>query len=203
MAWTDDQNFEREWHGNCVNSYGEETKQFVYAKKMGLKLTQNDKTPYNIDLKGASVLDIGGGPYSLLLKCTNYADAVVVDPCRYPEWVYARYKSAEIATHVLSGETIDRLFDIDSFIFDECWIYNVLQHVKDPQKIIQNALQYGKIVRIFEWIENGISPGHPWNLKEAELNAWLGGYGKVENINENGCRGLCYYGIFPGHSFKK
>jgi hypothetical protein len=32
------------------------------------------------------------------------------------------------------------------------------------------------------------------------LNAWLGGIGKVEDINENTARGLCYYGIFVGRT---
>ena len=31
-------------------------------------------------IKPKSVLDIGGGPVSLLLKCENFKKAIVVDP---------------------------------------------------------------------------------------------------------------------------
>ena len=37
MPWDDDQQWESEWWGNCVNTYAEETKQLTYAEKMGLE----------------------------------------------------------------------------------------------------------------------------------------------------------------------
>ena len=194
--WTEAQEWEKVWHSNCVNSYGEETKQFTYAKKMGLKLTPNEKTPYNYELGNISVLDAGGGPYSILLKCTGFSSALVVDPCDYPEWVYGRYESAKIDYMQMAGEDF-----IAIRTYDEVWMYNVLQHVESPSLVIQNVLKAGKLIRIFEWIENGISPGHPQNLTEKDLNKWLGGNGKVETINENGCVGKCYYGIFKGNHY--
>src|SRR5439155_19676593 len=36
MTWTEANKWECEWHGDCANSYNEETKQFIYAKLMGL-----------------------------------------------------------------------------------------------------------------------------------------------------------------------
>jgi len=70
--WQKAQKWEQEWHKNCVNSLNEEQKQIIYARKMGLVLSPTPKTPFNFDLKGKSILDIGGGPYSLLLKCVNF-----------------------------------------------------------------------------------------------------------------------------------
>lgn len=194
--WNEEQDWERLWHGNCINSYNEEQKQFVYSKKLGLKLSPNDKTLYNFDLNNKSILDIGGGPYSLLLKCTNFSKATVADPCEYPSWVYERYKAGNIESLLVSGEELDI-----NYIYDEAWIYNVLQHVINPQQIIKNALKHCKVLRIFEWIENGITKGHPNNLHEYELNTWLKGYGKVEQLNETGCVGLSYYGIFKGDNY--
>ncbi len=38
MPWDDDQQWESEWWGDCVNTFAEETKQLTYAKKMGLEM---------------------------------------------------------------------------------------------------------------------------------------------------------------------
>jgi len=200
MEWNEHQEWEKEWHGNCVNSLNEELKQLVYAKRMGLKMTHNNKTPYLFKLGGVSVLDIGGGPYSLLLKCEDFSRAVVADPCAYPEWVYMRYDSANIVAIQLAGEEIDTLH---ADTFDEVWIYNVLQHTMSPEKIIRNALEVGKIVRLFEWIETGVAKGHPNDLNETDLNKWLGGIGKIEQLNEGGCVGKAYYGVFKGANYEK
>ena len=37
-AWTTANKWESEWWGDCLNTLNEETKQIVYAKKMGLKV---------------------------------------------------------------------------------------------------------------------------------------------------------------------
>jgi len=195
MEWKKEQLFEKNWWGNCCNTYGEEEKQLVYAQKMGLKLFHNNKSPYNFDMQGKVILDIGGGPCSLLLKCENVS-GLVVDPCDYPKWVDIRYKTAGITFEKLRGEDIDKKF---AGKFDEIWIYNVLQHVDNPKKIIDNARDLGIIIRIFEWIENGISEGHPHNLTEKDLNNWLKGEGKVEQLDYPTLKGLCYYGIFKGN----
>jgi hypothetical protein len=48
------------------------------------------------DARGATVLDLGGGPVSMLLKAVNLSVGIVVDPGRYPEWIYARYEHAGV-----------------------------------------------------------------------------------------------------------
>ena len=192
--WNDAQEWERQWWGSCQNTYGEEEKQLLYANRMGLRPHHDGRSPYNFDLNGRSVLDIGGGPVSLLLKCTNYAEAFVADPCEYPEWVDMRYKAAGIEYGRIPGESI-RVTG-----YDEVWLYNVLQHTQDPEKIIRNAQRAGRIIRNFEWIETRISinEGHPHSFTEAQFNDWLGGEGKVETLNgQANCWGKCYYGIFP------
>lgn len=199
-AWQEAQKWEKEWHGNCVNSYNEETKQLVYAKYMGLEMTHNIKTPYTFDMKGKNILDLGGGPYSLLLKCENFSRAVVVDPIDYPQWIIDRYKIKNICYMRLPAEEMIK----NDVIFDEVWIYNVLQHVYEPKKVVTNALNCGKIIRIFEWIDTGISKGHLHDLKQDSLDEWLGGYGKTKYLNgEGGCKGLAYFGIFVGKYYDK
>lgn len=195
--WQDAQAWEQSWHGTCTNSLNEEQKQIVYAEKMGLIRTPTPKTPYNFDLNGEKILDIGGGAYSLLLKCVNYAEGTVVaDPLmdKHPKWVIERYKEVGIEPSNLAGEDILMLNEV----FDTVLIYNVLEHVLNPQEIIHNARKVSKVIRIFEWVGTRLNEGHIHSLKEKDLNEWLGGEGKVEVINRGGAVGKCYYGVFKG-----
>lgn len=192
MTWQDDQEFEKEWWGNCSNTFTEEVKQLTYAYKMGLEAySDRGKWPcYNLD--GKRVLDIGGGPVSILLKCQNLGDSTVLDPCRYPSWIRERYSAAGIEYIRGMGENFSDYPDQ----YDEVWIYNVLQHTKDPEAIIKNAIKAAPTIRIFEWIDMPPQIGHPQELKEDDLNRWLGGVGTTEWLNENNCQGRSYYGVF-------
>jgi len=182
--WTEAQEWERDWHGNCVNKVGGEWHQVqTIAPKIGLERIPTIKNTPVFDLGGRSVLDIGGGAASLLLKCIN-VKGKVVDPLHFPDWVYARYDCAGIEWEIKKGE------DIDEIGYDEVWIYNCLQHSENPKGIIDNARRAGKLIRIYEYINIPICAGHIHTLKEGELNRWLGGEGKVEE-------GKRYYGVFP------
>jgi len=185
-SWKKAQVYEKNWHNKCLNKIlGELHQMQVIAPKMGLSVYRNNKDQILIDMKGKSVLDIGGGAASILLKCIN-VKGKVVDPIKFPDWVYARYDCAGIEWEIKKGE------DIDETEFDEVWIYNCLQHVDNPKKIVDNARKAGKIIRIFEYINIPICPGHIHTLREAELNKWLGGEGKTEN-------GKRYFGVFPSN----
>ena len=193
-GWQEAQKFEKDWW-NFSNTFGEEMKQLLYAEKMGLKTFHDGKSPFNFDIGNKSVLDIGGGPVSLLLKCKNVETGVVIDPLKIPKWVKERYKEANIHSFLLKGEEVEKW----GFKFDEIWIYNCLQHTENPKKIIKNAKKIGKLIRIFEWIDIPVCEGHPHELTEKKLNKWLGGEGKVEVLKgQNTCFGKCYYGIFNG-----
>lgn len=195
--WKKAQEFETNWWGDFLNTYGEEEKQLTYARKMGLTFHHNGNSPYNIDLKGAHVLDIGGAATSLLLKCVNRGECIVIDPMPIPQWAKDRYSSGKIDFLPYQGEREVAW----GGAFDEVWIYNVLQHTEDPAKICANARKWGKIVRIFEWIGIKDEHGHPHELTEKGLNEWMGGQGKVELLNQHTLRGNCYYGVFKGDSY--
>jgi 2-polyprenyl-3-methyl-5-hydroxy-6-metoxy-1,4-benzoquinol methylase len=199
--WKDAQKWETEWWDNCINTYGEEEKQLLYAKRMGLRFFHNKKSPYNIDMHGKTVLDLGGGPVSLMLKCTNLMLGVVVDPIleHVPSWVNDRYLYAGFMGFDMAAEDFSlNVQEQDFEPFDEVWIYNVLQHTIKPRKVIKVARKCGKLIRIFEWLDTAPNVGHPHMLTERKLNMWLKGEGKVENLTgQANCVGACYYGIFP------
>lgn len=181
-----DLEFEKSFWGDCCNTFGEDQKHYIYGNLMGLTGQY-----FHYDVQGKRILDIGGGPTSMLLKTINLKEGKVCDPIDYPQWTKDRYKSKNISVQVVGGE------DVDENGWDEVWIYNCLQHVENPQKIIDNAKKSAKILRIFEWINIPAHEGHPHMLTKQNLEEWIGQTGNTTTLNgENGCYGECFYGTF-------
>lgn len=201
--WAEAQAEEQQWWGNCANTMWEETKQLEYAKLMGIKTEWDDHGPYFIDLHGKSVLDIGGGPVSLLLKASRKSRRTVVDPCKYPDWVAERYKAHGIEYLRLKGEQVHMLTTSSQPLYDEVWMYNVLQHTDDPGLIIANAfkaLNPGGKLRFMDWVDTDTNIAHPHCLTKEKLEEWIGQMGDVVEMTEKGCYGKAFYGVFtkPG-----
>ena len=190
MSWAEDQKWEAAYWGDCRNTLIEELKQLSYFKRLGLKETGMSHWRFTFDMEGKSVADVGGGPASFLLKCIN-VQGRVIDPLPYPEWVYKRYDAAGIRYLRLPAEEWQQPG------FDEVWMYNVLQHVDDPELVMQNARRNGKLLRFFDWLDTPPHEGHPNTLTKELLDGWLGASGTTEIIDENDARGFCYYGVFP------
>lgn len=189
------QDYEADWWGDCTNTFSEEAKQITYAYHMGLVNVPDGYTGRwpSYDLGGRSVVDLGGGPTSLLLKTTNTGPCAVVDPCDYPQWVGRRYATKGVAYFREPAETWR-----SAQRFDECWIYNVLQHVEDPEAVIATARLHASTLRIFEWINTPPSLGHPHTLTVELLDEWIGGQGEWQFFDgsSNGVYGQAYYGAF-------
>lgn len=177
--WSVAQSHEAQFWNDCTKTFVEEQKQFFYATRM--KLHFNDYPLSNIDFHGKSVLDVGSGPTSLLLRSENYSKALAVDPLMdtFPSWVKDRYHSVGIETLASGGEDIDT-----TMRFDEALLYNVLQHTIDPELIAHKLLRVAKTVRVFEWIDVASDDLHPHILTEEGLNKWFGTKGMVEKVHE-------------------
>ena len=164
--WKKAQIFERIWHRRqqfCT--YNEETKQYIYASKMGLdyyKTNYFNQIGWNFGDK--TVIDIGGGEQSILLK-SQAKTRTVIDPLDYTHWVKMRYMEAGIEFLKIKAENL-----LMNKNYDIVLIYNCLQHTENPAKIIRNIKKISKTIYIFEWIDEGISEGHIHNLTEAKLN---------------------------------
>jgi hypothetical protein len=193
--WMIAQKEESGFWGNCANTLNEELKQLVYAKYMGLSFTHDGNTPYNLDIGNKSIIDIGGGPVSLLLKTKpNKKERIVVDPCKFPEWVSDRYLSADISFF----DGIKKVYKgLPKKKVDEVWIYNVLSHTEDPEEILNWAKHVSKKIRIFEWLNDRQNDLHIQSITQADLQFWLGKVGRVVRLNgENECYGTAFYGDF-------
>jgi 2-polyprenyl-3-methyl-5-hydroxy-6-metoxy-1,4-benzoquinol methylase len=197
-TWAKAQTYEKNWWKTCHNTMIEDLKQLSLTKRIGLDLIQADSLW--IDCHQKRIIDIGGGVTSLLLKCFNFKQAVVVDPILMPEWVEMRYKAANIEVIHKKAEDIQEEYEYQE-PFDEAWIYNCLQHTQDPEKILRGAQHIAKMIRIHEWIDVDGNEGHPQKLTAKELNDILGGFGEVGMLMERFNSGKVYAGKFQSPVF--
>lgn len=185
---------EQAFWGSCVSTWAEEAKQQEYAKRMGLAVYG---TWPRFDLDGRSIVDLGGGPVSMLLKTVSGSRLTVVDPATYPSWVRQRYTAHHVKYVKRAAET----FTTDE-VFDECWIYNVLQHVTDPGRVLDVARRCARLVRVFEWTGIPADDLHPHTLQASLLDGWAGIVGTVEyGINRfwgESVPAWAWYAVFPG-----
>lgn len=152
--WTEAQTWERSWWGlDWAPHWDEELeKQETYFRLIGF--------PSDKDFGDKTILDVGCGPVSALQR-SKHGPSRGVDPLAMSDETRGRYASAnvELINIKAEGMPVDRTFD-------EVWMYNCLQHTDDPDAILSKIIAVGDAVRIFEWIDLGVCPGHPQNLTE-------------------------------------
>ncbi len=175
-TWDEAQKHEADYWGNCLGltAWGEFAKQEMYGREMGV-FSDFGTADGELDMQGKSVLDVGGGPVSMTLRCINAERLTVVDPCLWPPSVHRRYLNYNINFLRAAGENLDQLHLRK---FDEVWIYNVLQHVQDPAKVVTNAIDRiapGGALRMFEWVHIPADTCHPHVLTPEGLLNWLQG----------------------------
>lgn len=200
---------EQGWWGDSLQTFGEEAKQMVYAKHMGLDVVQCEgRWPiYRVPLPTSpAVVDFGGGPTSMLLKSSGLGIACVVEPMTMPGWVRERYREADVALFKMKGErfTLDPisasvdLYDTAQYNasklkrFDEGWLYNVLQHTEDPELVCRRLREAADYLRVFEWVGGGTNAMHPHELDSADLSRWLGLRGRTFDVDEGGAVGTVW-----------
>lgn len=152
--WKSAQAWERNWWMNARDQHPSEiVKGDVVGNMMFLHKGAPTKT----------VIDIGCGPLSLLQRVPVKSGAAL-DPIHYGD-LEDEYAKKGIRRIVKCGEDLNP----SDGMYDEAWIYNCLQHVKDPVRIIENALTVADKVRIFEWTYIKPYTGHLHELTPALL----------------------------------
>ena len=198
-GWAAEQDWERNWWGLEWGPHWDEEikKQKAYFRLIGF--------PDDGDFGDKTILDVGCGPVSMLLR-TKHGFSRGVDPLAVSEATKARYanyvdpfgnanrveflniKAEEMPIPGSTGWSPE-LIGVGR-TFDEIWEYNVAQHVDDPFEIWRRMLlcaHAGTIFRVFEWIDLGVCPGHPWNLTEDMFWKVFGGDDFERPIWNVGC----------------
>lgn len=162
-VWEQAQQYEHEWWRTDIEVRWpqEMSRQETYARLMGL--------PADLNMGTKTILDVGCGPVSMLLRSTH-GGAVGVDPQLMSEETKAKYAAAKVELHHAKAEDFE-----PGRRFDEGWIYNCLQHVDDPNKVMAMLLRSVDSVRIFEWIHTPPTEGHPHTLTPEHFEQWLSG----------------------------
>lgn len=119
------------------------------------------------DINGRNIVEIGPADFPALAYVTNRGkDCLIIEPMPSD---YLKRFGIPIST--------DLAEDAD-YKADEVWLFNVLQHVIDPHKIVERAKKQADVVRFFEPINYGIDECHPWNLTMDMFKDWFGDVAK-------------------------
>ena len=121
----------------------------------------------NQDLNGKSVIEIGPGRVAGLLFCQNYAKSYVLEPTDYPEadYLYAG-KNLEVVRKIAEEWEFPKV--------DEVWLFNLLQHVKDPDELIMRCKNAAKVIRFFEPLDLPTNLEHPFSFSMDDFKGYFG-----------------------------
>lgn len=131
-------------------------------------------------VRGRSVLDLGCGPQGLLLTMAPFLRrGMAVDPLMFAARDEARYAVAGIVRVVEPAETFRAPHEER---FDEVWCYNVLQHVMDPERVLETAQAHAGCVRLFEWLHVPASVVHPHVITAPLIEGAFRGWREVRRV---------------------
>lgn len=153
--WRAAQEAERRFHNETfeqgLQHYRESYAQ--YFKHLGI----------DYDLKGKNIVEIGPADFPALAYCHNLGkDCLIIEPM--PSEHLKRFNIPIITDLAEDAE----------YTADEVWLFNVLQHVIDPGKIIERAKKQASVIRFFEPINYGTDDCHLWNLTFDMFKEWFG-----------------------------
>ena len=144
------------------------------------------------DCGGKKIMEIGCGFWPALIYCENYS-AIIVEPLLKIE--------GHNSLHLLKegGRVFARpVEEIDLPKTDEIWLFNVMQHIIDPELFVSKCKASASIIRFFEPIDYPVSDIHPHTYSLNDFKNWFGDC--VQFYNEtnipNFHDGPCAYGVW-------
>jgi hypothetical protein len=114
------------------------------------------------DLSGRCIAEIGPADVPGLFYCVGTEKSFVVEPM-----------PSDILPTLGVKVRKAKAENVDYSKVDEVWLFNVLQHVQDPQKIVQKVKK-AKRVRWFEPVDQGTDACHLHNLTHDMFIEWFG-----------------------------
>ena len=149
----------------------------------------------NPDLQGKSVIEIGPGRISSLLFCKNFSKSYVIEPTEY-DGIEHLYRDTNI--EILK----QRAEECEMPKVDEVWLLNLMQHVQDPDKLIESCKKAAKVIRFFEPVDVPTNNEHPFCFSREDFVSYFGDCVKeYVSIGEpNFHAASCVYGVFKSSS---
>jgi hypothetical protein len=151
---------------------------------------------YAKDFADKVIVEVGGGPRgSLLLTNGNFKRGILVEPLieRWDDEIRKTYEDIGVEIIAAAYENIE----IDEQV-DETWFFNVVQHVIDPTKMLEQAKETSKVIRVFESVGSSTDIAHPHYITNETFTNVLGNFGKTfKGGSESGFHSAnCYYGTW-------
>jgi len=116
------------------------------------------------DQYGKTITEVGCGPYPATSFVTD-VQPVLVEPLWFAEL-------EKLVGVIWLREPFE---DADMIRSDECWLFNCLQHVRDPERVVARAKEVAPVVRFFEPVNYPTCVYHPHTFTEDDFVRWFGG----------------------------
>lgn len=162
--WNEAQDAEREFHNKQLAEEGFESVKAQYAqnyayyfKYLGLDPEQHGKT----------IIEIGCADFPALEYC-YFEKGYLVEPL--PSKILK-----DTVEDFPNLELIQaKCEDVELPKADEVWLFNVLQHVQDPDLFIKRCKDAAEVIRFFEPIDWPIEIYHPHTFGFGDFVSWFG-----------------------------
>lgn len=115
----------------------------------------------DFNCKGKTIIEIGPADYPALTFCHSYSIGYIIEPM--PSSILKELVKGKKLVHIdQPAEDITwSMFDIP---VHEVWMFNLLQHVKDPDYIINKSKEIAQKICFFEPINCGTNDCHLWSF---------------------------------------
>jgi hypothetical protein len=185
LNWVEAQKYERNWWLTSSDQHAwEQSKADLVAGFIRI----DQGSPNH------SIIDIGSGPFSILQR-VSVKSGTALDPIDFGP-LEAGYHRCGIRRLIKRAEDLS---EADGH-WDEAWIYNCLQHVENPEAVLDATRVVADLVRIFEWVNLEPYPGHLHKLTPERLRngfqTWKAHLECTGKLNSSGLCGEFFVGIW-------
>jgi hypothetical protein len=192
--WEEAQKAERAAHDNDPRNtsqhYAEVYK--TYFKYVGL----------GTDLQGLHVIEVGPADHPALAICSNLGSCIIVEPL--PS--HSLLETARMMGVGVLDEPLETINLVDwkntvKLVADkpvEIWLFNVMQHVIDPNVFIEKCKDVADRIRFFEPYNTPIEPHHPHSYAYQDYINYFGGCCQIYKggSEPNFHTADCMYGVW-------
>lgn len=140
---------------------------------------------------GKSIIEVGPADFPALAYCSDYA-GTIIEPMPSP----MLEEFCEVNGVLLLPYPLEGLTEIVP-ISDEIWLFNVMQHIIDPEIFIEKCKIAAAVVRFFEPIDEKECIYHPHAYDEYDFREFFPGAVKIYRDKVPGFhQATCAYGCF-------
>jgi len=128
------------------------------------------------DMHGMTIIEVGPADFPALYFCEN-ANGVIVEPMESEHLKrICEHKNIQLIKKMLEeidGEDIIAL-QVGQKALTEVWLFNVMQHIKDPEAFVMKAKMLADRIRFFEPINRPVELHHPQSYTLEDFKHWFG-----------------------------